>query len=150
MEEYGNVDRSEAHNSVMNQVDYTPVSGMKWAAISSSDFIKMCSSLKFLGSKCFITQHNIGASKYTKVSSSKIVGTHQLQARHILYGDTSKATVIIKGDFHGVARLIYSKSEDGGWKFAGLSPTVYGVEHSSIDELMGTIAARVESGELVD
>ncbi|KAH6643495.1 hypothetical protein C7974DRAFT_52 [Boeremia exigua] len=86
----------------------------------------------------------------TKVSSSKIVSTYQLRAAHTLYSDTSRSSVIIKGDILGFVRLTYGKSEDGSWKFAGLVPTVYGGRYSSIEETTGAVAARVDSGEIVD
>lgn len=98
----------------------------------ASEFVSMASSPSVLGDPTLRTQHFIGGTRWHKVSSTEIVGYHQLRVPHQKYTDSSLTEVKVKGHAHSTNCHWYRKVEiegDGGneggvWKFAGLAPDI--------------------------
>lgn len=106
------------------EIDYSQVTGSKWDAMTSGDFVTMISSPALLGNPLVKTQHFIGASRYEIVTDSTAVGNHQIRAAHQRYGQSGGKSVEAKGHGHGVMRHRYVKIA-GSWKLAGVKPMVY-------------------------
>lgn len=58
-----------------------------WEAMPAQAFIKMMSDSGFLGDPLVKTQHLLGATKWERVSDTKVVGHHQLRAAHNHFTD---------------------------------------------------------------
>lgn len=100
---------------------------------------------KFLGDKTVKTQHLLGASSWTKVSSDYVIGHHQLRAAHQVYTDETLTEVKLKGHSHATNEHYYRKV-DGKWKFAGLKPTVRWNEHDFEKVFKGSYVEEGKNG----
>ncbi|GAB0133255.1 centractin- actin- protein of the dynactin complex [Epichloe bromicola] len=110
-------------------VDYTKIGKGKWEAMSADDFLAMVSDDKFLGDPCVKTQHLIGATRWERISNTKVVGHHQLRAAHQVYHEPDLRDVKLRGHSHATNEHYYTLVE-GKWKFAGLKPLVRWNEHN--------------------
>ncbi|KAI1116524.1 Scytalone dehydratase [Nemania sp. NC0429] len=116
-------------------VDYTSVMGKTWEEMPAHDFVALASSENFLGNPLIKTQHFIGASRWEHISTSHIVGHHQVRVAHQKYTDEACRVVDIKGHAHGGATTQFKKIE-GIWKFAGLRPDIRWYEYD-YDKVFG-------------
>jgi len=96
--------------------------------MSASDFMAMVTSPEFLGDPTVKTQHLLGATRWEKISSTQVIGHHQLRAAHQVYTDATLQKVELKGHAHATNEHYYTKI-DGVWKFAGLKPRINWNEH---------------------
>ena len=96
--------------------------------MSAEDFLAMVCDDDFLGDPCVKTQHLLGATRWERISSTKVVGHHQLRAAHQVYTSSDLEEIKLKGHSHATNEHYYEKV-DGVWKFAGLKPTVRWNEH---------------------
>jgi scytalone dehydratase len=94
----------------------------------ATDFMAMITDDDFLGDPCVATQHLLGATRWERVSDTKVIGHHQLRAAHIVYTTAERKEVKLKGHSHATNEHYYTKV-DGVWKFAGLKPKVRMNEH---------------------
>ncbi|KAK0391874.1 hypothetical protein NLU13_1372 [Sarocladium strictum] len=116
------------------KIDYTAVTGETFQGISPDDWIKHCSSPRFLGGKRLSTQHLLGGAKYIKVSDTQITAHYQIRAAHLRWKDDARSQEGLRGHGHGEV-MQYCSRIDGVWKLAGWKPIVLWNEHE-FDELM--------------
>ena len=86
------------------------------------------SSSALLGNPLLVTQHLLGAAKWTVRSETEIVSVHQVRAAHQRFEDAGRKAVAAKGHGHAIIEHQYSLIE-GQWKLSGLCPTASWHEH---------------------
>jgi len=126
-------------------VDYTAIGKSLWPRMPAADFLVMASHDDFLGDPCVKTQHLMGATRWERVSETKVVGHHQLRAAHQVYTDSSLKEVKLRGHSHATNEHYYEKVE-GVWKFAGLKPTVRWNEYRFEEVFKGSFKDAKEEG----
>ncbi|KAI5301131.1 hypothetical protein KEM55_002252 [Ascosphaera atra] len=95
-------------------------------------FLSLASWPGFLGDDLIGTQHLIGLSKFRKISSTEVIGCHQIRAAHQRFKDDTKTEIARRGHGHAVIRIIYRKvgggiwpwSPAGQWKWAGIETNI--------------------------
>lgn len=129
-------------------VDYTTIGKARWENMSSRDFMTMVTSPDFLGDPCVKTQHLLGATRWEKISSTEVIGHHQLRAAHQVYTAPDLKEVKLRGHSYATNEHYYTKV-DGVWKFAGLKPRVNWNEHEFEKVFKGSYTEEGKSGHVL-
>ncbi|MCJ1292363.1 centractin- actin- protein of the dynactin complex [Xylographa carneopallida] len=127
-------------------VDYTAIGKSLWPRMPAADFLAMASHDDFLGDPCVKTQHLLGATRWERISATKVVGHHQLRAAHQVYTDASLTEVKLRGHSHATNEHYYEKVGEV-WKFAGLKPTVRWNEYRFEEVFKGSFKGSIGKGE---
>ena len=106
-----------------HQIDYSQVNGRHWAEMPRDDFVNAMRQYGFVGDQLVRTHHQIGASKWHKVSDDYVIGHHQLRAAHQRFTDADLRVVQNKGCGHSIVQMFYRRLQ-GEWKLAGMKPMV--------------------------
>lgn len=83
------------------------MTGKKWDALPSEEFVGMVSSTGFVGDPLVDTQHFIGGSKFEKTGEDSVTGYHQLRAAHQRYTGPDKKTVVSSYLAHSMSSSPY-------------------------------------------
>lgn len=116
-------------------VDYSSVGGAQLSSVSPSSFIKTISSPEQLGNVEIITQHLIGACKWSELSETSLQAKFQIRAAH-WRKDGGKA--INNANAHGVNTFEFELTEEG-WKIASITVVARHVE----GDFMGIFKSKV-------